>query len=295
MNKKIPTYSICNLLGTDRCLSELVVMGIRSFVETHRDLIFPHRHDFYQLVLFTQGGGRHTIDFKQYEVQPHQVYYMSPGQIHRWDFDEQTDGYIVNFNTSFFSSVYHNPHYVREFPLFNAITSPPVNTLDTDCCGEVAEIFAQMLAEFESANDYKMDMLRSLLTAVLVKLSRSMPNTFKEGAPKHHLQLIRQFEKLIELHFHEKRLPKEYAELLFVSPNHLNALTNAMVGVSAGDLIRERVLLEAKRLLVNSDLLVGQVADQLNFEDNAYFTRFFKKATGVTPEVFRAEKSLAQT
>lgn len=289
MAKKIPTYSICNLLGADRCMTELVVTPLRAFVHSHGDLFFPHRHDFYQIVLFTKGGGRHSIDFQQYAIEERQVYYMAPGQIHTWDFEENTEGFIVNFNESFFSSVFHNTHYVREFSLFNLISGVPVNKLSESHHAAVVDLMERMWVEFEAANDYKMDMLRSLLTMILVELSRVAPNTFKEGASKHNMVLMRQFEKLIELHFHEKRLPKEYAEMLFISPNHLNALTNAMLGLSAGELIRERVLLEAKRLLVNSDLLIGQIAARLNFEDNAYFARFFKKYTGSSPESFRDE------
>ena len=156
------------------------------------------------------------------------------------------------------------------------------------CCAEMEQTFAQMLVEFDQGGDYKMDLLRGMLIIVLVRISRVAPNTFKAGVSKHNLVLMRQFEKLIELHFREKRLPKEYAELMFVTPNHLNALANSVVGKSAGELIRERTLLEAKRLLANSDLMIGQIAETLHFEDNAYFTRFFKKYLGATPEGFRA-------
>jgi AraC family transcriptional regulator, transcriptional activator of pobA len=127
-----------------------------------------------------------------------------------------------------------------------------------------------------------------MLMIILVRLSRVVPDTFKKGASKHNVVLMRQFEKLIEQHFREKRLPKEYAEMMFVTPNHLNALSNDVAGKSAGELIRERILLEAKRLLANSDLMISQIAAILHFEDNAYFTRFFKKYLGTTPEGFRA-------
>jgi len=287
MVKKMPTYSICNLLGADRCMTEIIVTRLRDFVNAHQDIQFPHRHDFYQIVLFTRGSGRHSIDFQQFEVLPHQVYYMAPGQIHTWEFDADTEGYLVNFNESFFASMYQNPHYVREFPLFSNISGVSVNILDMTCCAEVEQTFAEMLEEFEKGGEYKMDLLRGLLTVILVRLSRVAPQSFKEGASKHHLVLMRQFEKLIEQHFREKRLPKEYAEMMFMTPNHLNALTNNVLGKSAGDLIRERVLLEAKRLLANSDLLISQIAESLQFEDNAYFTRFFKKYLGTTPEGFR--------
>jgi len=91
----------------------------------------------------------------------------------------------------------------------------------------------------------------------------------------------------VEQHYPEKKLPKAYAEMLFVTPNHLNAICTATAGKSAGELIRERVLLEAKRLLVNSQMSIAEIGYQLNFEDNAYFSRFFKKYTSVTPEAFR--------
>jgi AraC family transcriptional activator of pobA len=289
MSKKIPIYSICNLLGIDRCINEFFVVRISDFMADHKDLFLPHRHDFFQIVLFTHGGGQHAIDFTHYLVEPRQVYYTSPGQVHTWAFEAGTEGYIVNFHESFFSAAFHNPHFVREFPLFNTVSSLPINVLNTGCFAEVESLFRQMLTEFKATSDFKTEMLRSQLTAVLVYLSREAPNTYKSGASKHNVVIMRQFEKLIELHFHEKRLPKAYAEMLFISPNHLNALTNLMTGKSAGDLIRDRVLLEAKRLLVNSDLLISQIADHLNFEDNAYFTRFFKKYTARTPEAFKIQ------
>ncbi|MBL7782144.1 MAG: helix-turn-helix domain-containing protein [Saprospiraceae bacterium] len=295
MSKKMPTYSICNLLGADRCMTEIVVTRLRDFVQNHRDIQFPHRHDFFQIVLFSKGGGAHSIDFRRYEVKPRQVYYMAPGQIHTWEFDEETDGYIVNFNESFFTSICHNPHFVRDFPLFNTITGGSVNTLDAVCCMEVEQTFEQMLREFETGREFVMDILRGMLITILVRLSRTMPDTLQENISKHHLVLMRQFEKLIEQHFREKRLPKEYAELMFITPNHLNALVNNVIGKSAGELIRERILLEAKRQLVNSDLMIGQIAESLHFEDNAYFTRFFKKYLGVTPEGFRSSYMLAGT
>ncbi|MCB0527491.1 MAG: helix-turn-helix domain-containing protein [Saprospiraceae bacterium] len=284
----MPTYSICNLLGADRCMTEIVVMRLRHFLDHHGDIRFPHRHNFYQIVLFTEGGGRHSIDFQRFDVRPHEVYYMAPGQIHTWEFDDKTDGFLINFNESFLTSAHHNPHFVRDFPLFNTISGSPVNTLDLACCGELAQVFRQMLEEFDKGGEFSQEILRGMLTIILAKLSRAAPSPFRENASRHHLELIRQFEKLIERHFREKRLPREYAEMMYITPNHLNALTNQVLGKSAGEMIRERVLLEAKRLLSNSDLMVGQIAESLHFEDYAYFTRFFKKYLGATPEGFRA-------
>lgn len=289
MSKKLPTYSICNLLGADRCMTEFVVVRLREFVEAHRDLQFPHRHDFFQILLFTAGGGRHSIDFRQYAAEAGQVYFMSPGQIHDWDFDATTDGFLLNFNESFFTSICHNPHFVREFPIFHNISGESVCHLNADTRAAVGQIFEQMLEEFSKNEDFKADLLRGQLIQLLVRLSRAAaPMPRSAGVSKHQLTMFRQFERLIEQHFREKHLPKTYAELMFVTPNHLNALSNQVAGLPAGELIRNRMLLEAKRLLANSDLLISQIAAMLHFEDNAYFTRFFKKYTGATPERFRA-------
>jgi len=286
--KRIPTYSICNLLGADQCFTEFVVTRISDFVRAHPDLYFPHRHAFYQIVLFTEGGGTHSIDFQQFHVEAHQVYTMAPGQVHTWEFAPNTEGYIINFNESFFTAICHDPHFIESFPLFNAVSGSPANLLDMECCSEVQGILERMLQEFQQDWEYKAEMLRAMLLQVIVLLSRRLPRLAQPQISRHQLNVLRQFERLIETHFRDKRLPREYAEMLFITPNHLNALVSAALGKSAGELIRERVLLEAKRLLVNSDLSISQIASELNFEDNAYFARFFKKHTGVPPEMFRA-------
>lgn len=288
-NKHIPTYSICNLLGADQCVTEFLVMRIRDFRLQHHDLYFPHRHSFYQIVLFTEGSGAHSIDFQQYKVTPHQVYAMSPGQIHSWEFSEDTEGFIVNFNESFFTAVCHNSNFVQEYPIFHTVTGSPVNVLETECCSELHGLLEKMLHEFRLDADFKQDLLRALLMQALVILSRQMPHPARQNMSRHQQVVLRNFERLIEQNFRDKRLPRDYAEMLFVTPNHLNALVNAALGKSAGELIRDRIVLEAKRLLVNSDHNITQIADHLHFEDNAYFSRFFKKHTGVTPEYFRQE------
>lgn len=289
---KIPIYSICNLMGANQCVSEFLVTTIKDFLASHQGIIFPHRHSFYQLVYFTKSGGNHSIDFYKYSVVEGQAYYMSPGQIHAWHFDENTDGIIVNFNDSFFASVCHNPNYIQEFPIFKVLSGNPVTQLEGEIKNEIFGLFQKLLAEYNVDFDHKQDMLRAILTELLVRLSRNYMPNYQRDASKHHYAILFQFEKLIDSHFIYKKLPKEYAEMLFITPNHLNAVVNATIGKSAGELIRERILLEAKRLLINSNQSIYEIADYLQFEDNAYFSRFFKKYSGMSPEEFRRSISL---
>jgi AraC family transcriptional activator of pobA len=78
---------------------------------------------------------------------------------------------------------------------------------------------------------------------------------------------------------------------LYITPNHLNALCKEYLGMQAGEVIRNRILLEAKRLLVSQDITISEISDELSFNDNSYFTKFFKKLVGMTPEEFRKNKA----
>jgi AraC-like DNA-binding protein len=98
---------------------------------------------------------------------------------------------------------------------------------------------------------------------------------------------LKTFQKLIEKHFTELKLPMEYANLLYITPNHLNALCKEHLGIQAGEVIRNRIILEAKRQLINQQISITEISYSLNFKDNSYFSKFFKKQVGMTPEEFR--------
>jgi AraC family transcriptional regulator, transcriptional activator of pobA len=131
-------------------------------------------------------------------------------------------------------------------------------------------------------------MIRIKLLELFITVERSdMRKKAGNAPPPQKLALVRSFRQLIDKRFRELKLPREYASLLHITPNHLNAACQDLVGKTAGDLIRDRVILEAKRLLINADLSITGIAYELNFGDGSYFTKFFRKHAGVTPEEFR--------
>ena len=97
MKKGFPVYDICKL--SDYQQDDVLISRFGTYLKKHKDLHFPHKHNFYHLVLFTKGAGSHTIDFKMFDVEPYQVYFMTPGQVHSWDFEGEVDGYLVHFST----------------------------------------------------------------------------------------------------------------------------------------------------------------------------------------------------
>jgi AraC-like DNA-binding protein len=286
--RQIPVYDICTI--DQKSQKDLLIERFDSYLEKHyHSLHRPHRHSFYHLVLFIKGKGEHTIDFEKFPVKPFQVYFMIPGQVHRWHFKEQVDGYIIHFNNSLFSSFLQNKDYLERFSFFKGNSSESVCQLPPAIHKNISALFESMLNEIKETKEQNLDFIRLKLLELFITVDRSCGGAKKANIPKQKLTVLRSFRQLIENHFRTIKLPKEYAELLYVTPNHLNALCQDLMGKTAGDLIRDRVLLEAKRLLTNADMTVTEIAYDLNFEDKSYFNRFFKKNVGLTPDGFRKQ------
>ncbi|ANE52998.1 AraC family transcriptional regulator [Flavisolibacter tropicus] len=282
----IPVYDICSI--DQRTQKDLLIERFGSYLEKHyHNLHRPHRHSFYHLVLFTKGKGSHTIDFEKFPVQPYQIYFMIPGQVHSWHFESNVDGYIVHFNDELFTTFLQNSHYLERFPFFRGNSADSVCLLPILSHNQVADLFETMLEEMKEGKEQNLDVIRLKLLELFITVDRNCHYKNVRQIPQQKMQLLRSFQHLIDKHFRTIKLPKEYAELLYVTPNHLNALCQDLLGKTAGDLIRDRVLLEAKRLLTNADLTVTEIAYDLNFQDNSYFNRFFKKNVGITPDDFR--------
>jgi AraC-like DNA-binding protein len=282
----IPVYDICTI--DQRAQKDLLIERFGVYLQKHyQHLQRPHRHSFYHLVLFTTGKGSHTIDFDRFAVRPFQIYFMIPGQVHSWHFEGEVDGYIVHFNERLFTSFLQDSRYLDQFSFFRGHADESICQLPVSTQAQITELFEVMLAEIGEGNEQNLDMVRLKLLELFMSVDRSCVSNKGKNLPQPKLTLLRSFQQQIDRHFRTLKLPKEYADLLYVTPNHLNALCQDLVGKTAGDLIRARVLLEAKRLLTNADMTVTEIAYDLNFQDNSYFNRFFKKNVGVTPDEFR--------
>jgi AraC family transcriptional activator of pobA len=284
MKAVIPIYDICSLTQKKE---DLLINRFAPYLKSHRNLHLAHKHSFYHLVYFTKGGGSQTIDFQQVPVKPGQIYFMIPGQVHNWAFTGDVDGYIINFSVSFFQSFLLKANYLEELPFFAGTVSDAVIDIPAPLQDKLTILFEDLIAETEEPRPLELDMVRALMLQIFIYVARLGLHHEQSIIPSFNYTLLRNFQKLIEKNYTTIKLPKQYAELLYITPNHLNALCNDVLGISAGEVIRNRIVLEAKRLLINNDLSISEIAGQLNFADNSYFSKFFKKLAGVTPEEFR--------
>lgn len=280
MTLKVPILDQCALSGNEE--QRILVERLSSYLKRNHNLIFPHQHNFYHFVIFTNGRGKHTIDFEEYDVQPWQVYFMIPGQIHTWDFEGEVDGYIVNFSVDTFQTFLLQSDYLSNFPFFLGLKNKSVFVI----CNESRDAVVRLMDEL-IAKHFKMDFVKVSLLYLFMLFEKQMEPNEKIEASSYNYTLLKNFRSLVEKRYKDLHLPKEYASLLYVTPNHLNALSREYLGLSAGELIRGRILLEAKRLLATRRHTIGEIAYELKFSDNSYFTKFFKKMEGITPEEFR--------
>jgi len=289
IKEKIPVYDICSLMDDKlEKHNDLLAERFGAYLDRHsHSLHHAHRHSFFHLVLFTKGSGTHTIDFHRFAVRPFEIYFMIPGQVHSWHFEGETDGYIINFSDSLFRSFLLNPNYLERFPFFSGISEQCICQLPKQLHEKFIQLFEEILAHKLNGSAPDIDMIRLLLMQLFLIAEQSCKGNNKKTIPQQKQATLRSFRRLIDQHYLDLKLPKEYADLLYVTPNHLNALCHDLLGKTAGELIRDRVILEAKRLLTNVSLTIAEISHSLNFQDNSYFNRFFKRNVGSTPDEFR--------
>src|SRR5690606_35026449 len=218
MKNEIPIYDISSLGGFHS--ETIMVSRFGPYSETHRHLHYPHRHNFYHVLLFTGGAGSHSIDFENFEVQPWQIYFMIPGQVHSWGFEGAIDGYVVNFSDSYFQSFLLHTGYLQKFSFFNGVVRDSVLQVPGDCRQAVGEIFEELLEAGTGNKRFRDDYIRVLLLKMFIMLSDLEVEKSDAYVSSYNYVLLKNFQQLIERNYTTLRRPKDYAELLYITPNH---------------------------------------------------------------------------
>lgn len=252
------------------------------------DSSVPHRHTFYELVFFKKGEGMHEIDFNHFPIENNSVHFVSPGQIHNLTL-KKTQGHVICF-TEEFVSLKHKERFVETFPFYDSASYPVLN-LSKELGAEIGSLVSFMSHELQTGTINVGDICRSYLNIILLKLKTCYTHELtitKSLKPNVQKQKILFFKKLIEIHYLSHKPVSYYASELSISNNHLNALCKQQEGKTATQLIQERLILESKRLLYATEMNSKEIAFFLHFEDVAYFNRFFKKQTLLTPLQYRS-------
>ncbi|MEC4005709.1 helix-turn-helix transcriptional regulator [Flavobacterium sp. SUN052] len=281
---KIPIYNIQNF-NCETTHDDLYVNTFKNHLKNHDFIEKPHRHDFYLLVLFTEGSGIHEIDFDSYSIQKGSLFMIQPGQIHNWRLSKDIDGYIVFYSQDIYN-LYFGNKTIEEYLFFKSTKSNPEILFDKEEFEEIKVYFELMLKENSFSKFKRNDKILNLLDTINIEISRkyNLENNHKTSIYNHKID---QFEKLIEKNYKIEKSPSFYASKMNITLKHLNRICKTILNQTVTNIITKRVVLEAKRLLVDKNKSISQVADELGFDNYAYFAKIFKKENGISAKEFR--------
>ncbi|WP_341902136.1 helix-turn-helix transcriptional regulator [Fluviicola taffensis] len=281
--------AVCNLQLFGSGNVQFWMRSLTGLLTDYPILEEPHVQDFYCLLFIEQAEGEIVIDDEQIRLDQELVIVIKPGCVSKIQMNKQAKGMIIAFSENFFSLRYNN-NLLHQFKFLKAETKSFLRLKEElmNSCGQLIE---WMQLEFSGRHKERMLVLRSYLNILLFSLERNWSSGLVKMETNHQLDRLRKFEGLVEAHFSEWKLPVNYAAKLSVTPNYLNKLCKREYGMTAGEIIRRRIVLESQRLLHYTSMTVYEIAEKLGFDNSSYFISFFKKYTKLTPEQYRKSNS----
>lgn len=281
----VPTYKLFGEKAPWPTPEMLHCESIAARSELHNWQITPHRHNGLFQILHLRGGRAEVqIDDHLSDMHAGQLMLVPQMCIHGFRFERNAVGHVVTLAYPLIHKL--APHAGDGLA---GMTRPLICTLDdTEESDTLSATFRALEAEYRGNSPYRTLQLEALLGVVLIVVGRRFALAQEPAAvARRSTEHFPAFCELIEQHYAEHKPVSFYARRLGITPAHLNSLCRAAVGRSALELIHERVTLEAKRNLVYTSMTISVVSYTAGFADPAYFTRFFKRQTGLSPRDFR--------
>ena len=275
-----PAIRVYNLFGESGDLPDVVhCETIASRSSLHDWTLAVHRHArLHQVLLIEHGGGEATLDGRVVPLRPMQVVNVPVGHVHGFRFVPDTQGWVLTIAAEILDEALFASEGLRSTLLQSAaVRGTP----------QIRATMKQIFAEHAGRDFGRAHVLRALSAAVIGLVARALAGQ-RSGTGTAETDLFRRFEALLEDHHLARWSVADYASALSVTPTHLNRVTRAATGDTASHLILNRLIREARRNLVYTNLPVSTIAYSLGFDDPAYFSRVYATATGLSPRAFRA-------
>lgn len=258
----------------------------RAYLDEHKDHSYKaHRHSFYQLIWFKKPG-LHYIDYETVEHPANAIFFVNTHQVHNFCEFAPNEGYLFHFNDFFIHRQEDTSDNWLRYKLFNEIGTPYV-VPNGDELNAITQLTHCLTLELSQREYNYEQQIYYLFRTILLKVERLKHIQHPElPATDMHLKLVIQFKDLVEQYVYKNRSVDEFAEELGTSSKSLTGYTRKYLQQTPAVIIQKRKILEAKRLLSNKQLSIQEVAYRLGFEQPTYFTKYFKKDTGVTPKEF---------
>jgi AraC-like DNA-binding protein len=253
----------------------------------------PHRLGFYEIALVTAGRGRLELDGTGVDVAPCSVLVTRPHETRRWHLaHDHLQGWLAFFEADFLDAFFADPCFVGKIPALTRPAAGRAIALPRRRFDALVELVGAMAGEIGALRSDSSHLLRADMYRLLTLLQRASP-ALPANAGAASIPLATRFAQRLAAEARMGESVAAHAERLGTTTRALNRSLRVAFGRSAGELIQAHVLLAAKRLLLQTDLPAAAIAERLNFSDSAYFSRFFRRHTGLPPGAFRERRESA--
>jgi len=277
----IPQYAFHKTKYGDELLIDVVPLPyIKKFIAEHP----IHRLTYYDITLITGGTGFFCIDTQEHNVIEGDVIFSSPGEIRHWDEMHITDGFALIFEEEFLLSFFNDPDFLRRLSYFQSGSVSKIS-LEGTMYKQILELIKEIKHEINAYCEKDKHILRALLYETLMRLQRTYTTINSLSCKKRETQNshVDKFTDLVNSGFKYYHSTRYYADKLCITSNYLNEIIKRTTGISAKQYIQNRIILEAKKMLIYRNLQISKIANELGFDDLSYFIRFFRRQTGFTP------------
>jgi AraC family transcriptional activator of pobA len=280
-----PTYHLHDFQSAQALPGQVVVERFEQLLHPPT-WQWPHRRSFYEILWLTEGTALNVVDYHETTVGPQTLFFVGPGQLHLLSHTARVKGYRIAFTENFLLQYVSQQDVILQLAFLTTSATSATLQLDEAARQELEPVLA-LLQEEIGRTELSAALVGHLLFILLNRIQRLIvcPHASRQDLASR--LLVRRFRALVEEHFRTPHNLSFYAEQLALTVHRVNEVCKYMTGKTAGDMLRDRRLLEAKQQLIYSDTPIGQIAEDLGFQDFSYFSRQFKKNTQLRPAAYR--------
>ncbi len=274
---------------------EFEIVDIGELYQNFKDtLTTTHRTGFYHIIWFQQGNPTHLVDFNPIKIKPNTLLFLNKDTVQRFDNKTKFEGKAILFTDSFFCKTEADTKFLKNNILFNDLFSVSQIQIENQTKLYV-ELLQQMTNELQNVKDnLQADILKNQLHNFLLHSEREKRQQNFIGINKDaNLDYVMLFKDLLEKNYKTQKQVTYYAKEMFISEKRLNQVTSKLFGKTPKEIIDDRIMLEAKRILAHTNESVKEICFYLGFEEPTNFIKYFKKHSNITPIEFREKNTLA--
>ena len=266
----------------------------KLYKEFKNTLTTTHRTGFYHIIWFQQGNPTHLVDFNPIKIKPNTLLFLNKDTVQRFDDKSKFGGEAILFTDSFFCKTEADTKFLRNSILFNDLFS--VSQIQVKKQSKLfAGLLQQMTNELQDIKDNSQaDILQNLLHNFLLYSERERrKQNFTEIKKGADLDYVMLFKDLLETGYKNQKQVNYYAKEIIITEKRLNQATTKVLGKTPKEIINDRIMLEAKRILAHTTVSVKEIGYDLGFDEPTNFIKYFKKHSKFTPTEFREQNTLA--